>query len=824
MNWKRLFFLALILAQACDAAPDSQAPRLDSAGTEATSRPTQVAREGLRATLGSRDAATWLESFGEATERHGLPPGLLEALAYTETGLRPSVHHEDADNGCGEHQSPAGIMGLRPQGASGATIELAALAAGLEPATVASDTGANIEAAAALLRAWAGPQARSWELLDWWEALELWSGYTQGGDTYAGEILEMLARGRRLEMLDGTVVEILEREAEGTQQRLKGLRAGNSPDYPGADYKPASTNNYTASNRGAAQIEKIVIHVTQGSYSGSISWFQNGSSSVSAHYVVKSSNGAITQCVLDKDIAWHAGHWATNEASIGIEHEGWVADPSWFTDAMYQASANLTKALCDKYGIPKTRQYIIGHFEVPGCANPNGGGKGCHTDPGVHWNWDKYMALVQGGAPPPPPPPQTGDLLGFIREGDIFSGPGIAGAAVSLNTGASTTTNGDGLYSFGGLAVGEYTVTASKAGYITKSEAKGVTAGIQNWKSMALDPAPPPPPPPPPQEKGTLIGFVREGDIFTGPGIAGATVSLSNGAATSTDAEGLYVFADLPVGPYTVTAAKAGYVSQSASKDVVANIQNWRSIALQKETPPPPPPPPPPPEDAGTAPEEDTSGGESSGGESSGGESSGGESTVDAGEEGSGDAGVSPDDDAQNDAGTGSEDPGEGPGEGNAGAPGEGGESPDSPDGQGTGPEEDGSADAGGAEGTSDGGGETAGEEGTTDGGGNEGGNEGTESASEAAGESSDDGAGQNEGDGGGETTAGSEDAATVGGMPTQGEPPVSSFQDTPGAKTRVGGCHAASPSSTAAWPLLLGALAIGVIGRRPRRGSDRAR
>jgi uncharacterized protein (TIGR03382 family) len=276
-----------------------------------------------------------------------------------------------------------------------------------------------------------------------------------------------------------------------------------STDYGPAAYTAACSSNYTSASRGKGDIKYVIIHTVQGSYSGAISWFANCSSQVSAHYTVRSKDGAITQSVLEKHIGWHAGNWTYNEQSIGIEHEGYVSDASWYTDAMYQASAKLTAAICDKYGIPKDRNHIIGHFEVPGCSNPGGGGKGCHTDPGGNWNWNKYMAYVKGEGGGTPQP-TTGVLKGFIREGDVFSGPNISGATVELNTGKTATTAGDGVYSFT-LAPGTYTVTASAPGYKSKSEDKVVEAGIDNWKSMALakDDTPPPPPPDPEPDAGS---------------------------------------------------------------------------------------------------------------------------------------------------------------------------------------------------------------------------------------------------------------------------------------------------------------------------------
>jgi hypothetical protein len=160
----------------------------------------------------------------------------------------------------------------------------------------------------------------------------------------------------------------------------------------------ASSSNYTNDSRGAGDIQTVVIHTMEGSYSGSISWFQNSAAQASAHYMVRSSDGQITQMVAEEDTAWHAGHWDTNQQSIGIEHEGYVNAPdTWYTEAMMQASAALTADICDRYGIPKDRSHIIGHNEVPGCSNPGGGGSSCHTDPGSGWDWDYFMDLVNGG-------------------------------------------------------------------------------------------------------------------------------------------------------------------------------------------------------------------------------------------------------------------------------------------------------------------------------------------------------------------------------------------------------------------------------------------
>jgi len=159
-----------------------------------------------------------------------------------------------------------------------------------------------------------------------------------------------------------------------------------STDYGPAAWVPANSANYTVANRESDyNINYVVIHTTQGSYNGTISWFQNPASQVSAHYVVRSSDGAVTQMVREKDIGWHAGNWSYNTQSIGIEHEGFVEQDGWYTEAMYRSSAAIVRSVTAKYNIPRDRAHIIAHSEVPGAT---------HTDPGPRWNWTYFMSLV----------------------------------------------------------------------------------------------------------------------------------------------------------------------------------------------------------------------------------------------------------------------------------------------------------------------------------------------------------------------------------------------------------------------------------------------
>ncbi|MGW1189636.1 N-acetylmuramoyl-L-alanine amidase [Streptomyces sp. NPDC002559] len=171
--------------------------------------------------------------------------------------------------------------------------------------------------------------------------------------------------------------------------RLPGIEKPRKPgevDYARAEWISASPANWRRADRpDDYTVDRVVIHVTQGSYRSAVKVFQDPGHGAAAHYVVR-KDGHVAQMIRELDVAFHAGNRAFNERSVGIEHEGFVDRPQDFTAAMYGASARLTAAICGRYGIPVDREHIVGHVEVPGAD---------HTDPGKHWDWDRYMKLVR---------------------------------------------------------------------------------------------------------------------------------------------------------------------------------------------------------------------------------------------------------------------------------------------------------------------------------------------------------------------------------------------------------------------------------------------
>ncbi|WP_031087658.1 N-acetylmuramoyl-L-alanine amidase [Streptomyces sp. NRRL WC-3549] len=177
--------------------------------------------------------------------------------------------------------------------------------------------------------------------------------------------------------------------------RLPGVdrpREAGELDYAGARWVPASEANWRRADRpDDYRVDRVIVHVTQGSYASAVKVFQDPSHRAATHYIV-GQDGRVTQMIRELDVAFHAGNRSFNERSVGIEHEGFVDRPQDFTGAMYEASARLTASICARYGIPVDREHIIGHVEVPGTD---------HTDPGPHWDWKRYMKLVRAASTGP---------------------------------------------------------------------------------------------------------------------------------------------------------------------------------------------------------------------------------------------------------------------------------------------------------------------------------------------------------------------------------------------------------------------------------------
>lgn len=493
-----------------------------------------------------------LEStFEVVAAEYQVPVEILKALAWVETraqspGVRPSI------------TGGYGIMNLVDREDWNA-LEQGATLTGTDPGRIKLDDTANVRAAAAFLRQLADKSFAEYADLnphdpaDWWHALSLYPGIDSASlaQDYARDIFRTIDEGFEMTRADGTLV-LAPTHFNWERHAPVGQKRDAVKEYPGA-YQWKYSPNYSSGR--SSSIQNVLIHTTQGSYGGAISWFQNSASNVSSHYVVRSSDGQITQMVEHKDTAWHASCY--NGRSVGIEHEGFVNNPSyWYTNAMYEASGKLTRWICDKHGIPKTRSRIIGHVELPKECNKNG-----HYDPGSGWNWTKYMGIVTGSTPSG----SSGLLKGVIYSGGSTNNR-VPGATVTV-AGKSVVTGTTGEYSFT-LPGGTYTVSVSKSGFTSNSVSRTVTAGATIWGSMEINAV---------SQKGKFTGAIYQGGNVNSR-VAGAVVTV-NGVSVTTGTDGLYEFSLNP-GTYTATVKKSGYSTNTVTRNVVASGTIWGSMEI----------------------------------------------------------------------------------------------------------------------------------------------------------------------------------------------------------------------------------------------------
>lgn len=171
--------------------------------------------------------------------------------------------------------------------------------------------------------------------------------------------------------------------------------------------------SWNFSSRNGRKVDLIVVHDCEGSYAGSIGWFAQRQSQVSAHLVLRDDGGEATQMVDFDAKAWHAV--AFNSRSIGLEMAGF--SKKGFEAAEWQVAANIVAYLLRRFSIPCQWSQ---HGDGPGFCSHYDLGKagGGHSDPTTDSAvWTHFVGLVsaayrltppanwtgEAGAPPPVP-------------------------------------------------------------------------------------------------------------------------------------------------------------------------------------------------------------------------------------------------------------------------------------------------------------------------------------------------------------------------------------------------------------------------------------
>lgn len=413
---------------------------------------------GFNEARAAEDKSRYPALFHRAAAEFDVPADVLMGLAFAETRWAHLTWPAgETASPCNGMPRPLGIMSLWDNQWFGHSLREGAALIGQPIETVKADVFQNIRAGAAVLRKLYNEQplpegTDRREIESWRNAIIAYCGIPQP-DLAAQHALDVFAHmnrgyhkygiewpGRRvnLEPARDAVrrVKDAEKGRRGKGERERALAQGADPlfplsplplfnneppppeqqrflpaaqpDYPGALWRQAYPGHWYTTGVGRYF---VVIHDMEGYYLSTISYFQRETTQASAHYCVNGKTdyvgdappGEITQMVEERFWAWHVSCW--NRYMLGIEHEGFANNPAWYTEEQYQASADLTRYLCDKYSIPKDRNHIIAHGEHLNAtwrswmaANWPQIDTSCNThyDPGQHWDWPHYMALVIG--------------------------------------------------------------------------------------------------------------------------------------------------------------------------------------------------------------------------------------------------------------------------------------------------------------------------------------------------------------------------------------------------------------------------------------------
>ncbi len=374
-------------------------------------------------------ASSRQRDFAAAAKTYGVPESVLLGVSYMESRWNNYGAHPSTAGGYGPmHLTDVPVSDLagataakgdpsaaarpvvRPAGLH--TIDKASTLTGLSVAQLKSDLAANICGGAALLASYqrqlGHPVGTATDVNAWAQAVRRYSATPSKGDAsqFAARVYTVIRSGVSRTTNDGQRVTL----AAHPDATVPAPAAGSSAQTdcpvdlacewvpaPYQWYDPAQGpgwygNHDLADRPHDMKINYIVIHDSETTYDEDMQLVQDPTY-VSWNYTVRSSDGHVAQHLHANDVGWHAGNWYVNMHSIGIEHEGYAATgATWYTESMYESSADLVRYLAAEYGIPLDRAHIIGHDQVPGTVPSNVAGM--HWDPGPYWDWQHYMALL----------------------------------------------------------------------------------------------------------------------------------------------------------------------------------------------------------------------------------------------------------------------------------------------------------------------------------------------------------------------------------------------------------------------------------------------
>lgn len=185
------------------------------------------------------------------------------------------------------------------------------------------------------------------------------------------------------------------------------------------------------------------------------------------------------------------------------------------------------------------------------------------------WTWDMAGSTVCGDSD------GGGSAFGTVagKVTDAAGSDGISNAAVSTDTGQSTDTDAFGDYSIPNVPVGSRTISVTASGYESQNDIANVTEGNTTTVDFALN-----------ESVSSGVGTIK-GTVFSSAGgkLGGVTLQVLGGSSSLTNKGGKYTIQNVPDSWQTVTATRAGYVSQSQDINVIAGVSVTLNFTLTPE-------------------------------------------------------------------------------------------------------------------------------------------------------------------------------------------------------------------------------------------------
>ena len=171
-----------------------------------------------------------------------------------------------------------------------------------------------------------------------------------------------------------------------------------------------------------------------------------------------------------------------------------------------------------------------------------------------------------------PEPPMTGSITGTVK--DTSDSP-IGGALVQVEgTDLTTTTNASGIYLLENVPEGTHDVRASAEGYISATLPAPVEAGDSFTLNFNLT-------------SEVFPTYIVSGTVKDSDGnlLEGAKVTIEGASYAITDSNGEYSILGIDGGTYSITASKAGYISQTITEETIENdtTLNFTLVKDQEE-------------------------------------------------------------------------------------------------------------------------------------------------------------------------------------------------------------------------------------------------